>query len=140
MSSDYFEYKFYSLCIKMEFQKITNFHDITFDTKDLPKFVTKKWIEVCDQSEGNYDINKEIRIKTSVLRSGLCDFSDAYIVVKGKITVNNKTFTADAFEAPNNTAANENATYTANNNEFGKKSWFLKIMHHLLIAYKKLMV
>ena len=44
MSSDYFEYKFYSLCIKMEFQKITNFHDITFDTKDLPKFVTEKWI------------------------------------------------------------------------------------------------
>ena len=72
----------------MEFQKNTNFLDITSDNKDLPKFVTKKWIEVYDQSEGNYDVNKEIRIKTSMLRSDLCDFSDAYIVVKGTITVN----------------------------------------------------
>ena len=71
----------------MEFQKITNFLDINFDNKDLPKFVTKKWIEVYDQSEGNYNVNKEIRIKTSMLRSDLCDFSDAYIVVKGTITV-----------------------------------------------------
>ena len=50
----------------MEFQKITNFLDINFDNKDLPKFVTKKWIEVYDQSEGNYNPNKEIRIKTSI--------------------------------------------------------------------------
>ena len=71
----------------MEFQKITNFLDITSDNKDLPKFVTKKWIEVYDQSEGNYNVNKEIRIKTSMLRSDLCDFSDAYIVVKGDITL-----------------------------------------------------
>ena len=40
-----------------------------------------------DPSEGNYDVNKEIRIKTSMLRSDLCDFNDAYIVVKGTITV-----------------------------------------------------
>ena len=71
----------------MEFQKITNFLDITSDNKDLPKFVTKKWIEVYDQSGGNYNVNKEIRIKTSMLRSDLCDFSDAYILVKGTITV-----------------------------------------------------
>ena len=71
----------------MEFQKITNFLDITSDNKDLPKFVTKKWIEVYDQSGGNYNVNKEIRIKTSMLRSDLCDFNDAYIVVKGDITL-----------------------------------------------------
>ena len=71
----------------MEFQKIANFLDTTSNNKDLPKFVTKKWIEVYDQSEGNYDVNKEIRIKTSMLRSDLCDYSDAYIVVKGTITV-----------------------------------------------------
>ena len=71
----------------MEFQKITNFLDTTSDDKDLPRFVTKKWIEVYDQSEGNYNVNKEIRIKTSMLRSDLCDFSDAYIVVKGTITI-----------------------------------------------------
>ena len=71
----------------MEFQKITNFLDITSDNKDLPRFVTKKWIEVYDQSEKNYNPNKEIRIKTSMLRSDLCDFSDAYIVVEGDITL-----------------------------------------------------
>ena len=71
----------------MEFQKIVNFLDTTSNDKDLPRFVTKKWIEIYDQSEGNYNGNKEIRIKISTLRSDLCDFSDAYIVVKGTITV-----------------------------------------------------
>ena len=71
----------------MEFQKITNFLNINSDNKDLSKFVTKIWIEVCDQSEENYNPNKEIRIKTSMLRSDLCDFSDVYIVVKGTITI-----------------------------------------------------
>ena len=51
-----------------------------------------------------------------------------------------KIFTANDFEAPNNTAANANATNTANNNAFGEKSWFLKINHHLLIVFQKLMV
>ena len=124
----------------MEFQKITNFLDITCDNKDLPKFVTKKWIEVYDQSEGNYNPNKEIRIKTSMLRSDLYDYSDAYIVVKGNIIVNKKTFTVNDFEKPNNTAANVTATNNTNNNEFGKKSWFLKIMLHSLFVYRKLMV
>ena len=71
----------------MEFQKIVNLFDAIFDDKDLPRFVTKKWIEVYDQLEKNYSVNKEIRIKTSMLRSDLCDFSDAYIVGKGDITV-----------------------------------------------------
>ena len=51
MTLDYFEHKFCFLCIKMEFQKIVNFLDTTSDDKNLPKFVTKKWIEVYDQSE-----------------------------------------------------------------------------------------
>ena len=105
----------------MEFQKIVNFLDTTSDDKDLPRFVTKKWVEVYDQSEGNYNVNKEIRIKTSMLRSDLCDYSDAYIVVKGNITVTKKIFTVDDFEAPNNTAANVTATNTANDNAFGEK-------------------
>ena len=66
----------------MEFQKILKFLDTTSDNKDLPKFVTKKWVEVCDQSGGNYNVNKEVGIKTSMLRPDLCDFKDAYIVVK----------------------------------------------------------
>ena len=73
----------------MEFQKIINLLDTTFSNKDLPRFVTKKWIEIYDQSEKNYNINKEIRIKTSMLRSDLCDFTDEYIIVKGDITVTN---------------------------------------------------
>ena len=96
----------------MEFQKIVNFLDTTSNNKDLPTFVTKKWIEDYDQSEGNYNVNKEIRIKTSMLRSDLCDFSDAYIV--------------DGTDAPNNTAANVTATNAANNNAFDEKKLVFK--------------
>ena len=71
----------------MEFKKITNFLEITSDNKDLPRFVTKEWTNVYDQSEGNYNVNKEVRIKTSILTSDLCGFNDAYIVVKEIITV-----------------------------------------------------
>ena len=124
---------------KNAISKIVNFLDTPSDNKDLPNFVTKKWIEVYDQSQGNYDVNKEVRIKTSMLRSDLCDFSDAYIVVKGNITVTKKIFTADNFDAPNNAVANANATNTANDNVFGKKSWFLKTMHHSSIVFQKLM-
>ena len=73
----------------MEFQKILNSFDTTFDDKDLPRFVTKKLINVYDQLEKNYNVNKEIRIKTPMLRSDLCDFSDVYIVVKRVIAVTN---------------------------------------------------
>ena len=69
----------------MKFQKIINLLDITSDDKDLPRYVTKKWIEVYDQSEKSYSINREIRIKTSMLRSDLCDFSEAYIVMQKEI-------------------------------------------------------
>ena len=61
-----------------------------------------------------------------MLRSDLCDFSDAYIVVKGNITVTKKTFTADDIDAPNNTAANATATNNANNNAFGEKKLVFK--------------
>ena len=74
----------------MEFQKIVHFLDTTSDNKDLQKFVTKKSVEVYDQSQENYDVNKEIIIKTSMLRSDLCDYSDAYIIVKGNIIVDKK--------------------------------------------------
>ena len=50
-----------------------------------------------------------------------------------------KTFTNNDFGDPNNTAANTTATNNANDNAFGKKSLFLKIMHHLLIVLQRLM-
>ena len=76
----------------MECQKIVNLLDITSDDEDFSRYVTTKFIEVQDQSEKNQNPNNEIRIKTPMLRSDLCDFSDAYIVVKGDITLedNNK--------------------------------------------------
>ena len=51
----------------MEFHKIVKLLDTTFDDKNLPRSVTKKWIEVYDQWEKNYKVNKEIRIKTPML-------------------------------------------------------------------------
>ena len=69
----------------MEYQKITMFLGSTSDK--VPRFITKKWIEVYDQSGGTYNTNKQIRFKTSMLRSDLCDYYDAYILVKGIITV-----------------------------------------------------
>ena len=79
-----------------------------------------------DQSQKNYDVDKEIAIKTSMLRSDLCDFSDTYIVVKGTITVTTKTFTANDFDAPNNTAAIVTATNNVNNNAFGGRKLVFK--------------
>ena len=92
----------------MEFQKIANFLDTTSDDKDLPRFVTKKWIEVYDQSEKNYNPNKEIRIKTSMLRSDLCDFSDVYIVVEVDITLEGDN---DANKRKKNLAFKNNAPF-----------------------------
>ena len=70
----------------MEYQKITNSLGTTLD--EIPRFFTKKQVKVYDQSGGadeRYKPNKQIRFKTSMLRSDLCDYCDAYIVVKGMI-------------------------------------------------------
>ena len=72
----------------MEYQKNTNFLGTTLD--EVPRFITKKWVEVHDQSgsaDDRYKPNKQISFKTSMLISDLCYFSDAYIVVKGDITL-----------------------------------------------------
>ena len=69
----------------MQYQRITNLLGSTSDKG--PRFIAKKWIEVYDQSGGAYNTSKQIRFKTSMLRSDLCDYSDAYIVVKGIFTV-----------------------------------------------------
>ena len=74
----------------MEYQKIKNFLGNTSDK--VSTFFTKKWIEAHEQSgtaEDRYKTSKKIRFKASFLRSDLCDYSVAYIVVKRKITVTN---------------------------------------------------
>ena len=70
-------------------------------------------------------INQKKNI-TQIKKLYFCDFSDAYILVTGNITVNKKRFTADDFEAPNNTADNANATNNANNNTFGERKLVFK--------------
>ena len=82
----------------MEYQKITN---LLNDGSSKPsKFKTRNWVEINDEARGTYSPNKQIKFKTSMLRSSLCDYSDAYILVKGNITVNNTA--ADDADANNN--------------------------------------
>ena len=69
----------------MEYQKIINLSDKT--PNQLSKFKTKTWIEINDQSRGVYNVNSDIRFKTTMLKSSLCDYSDVYIIVKGRITI-----------------------------------------------------
>ena len=69
----------------MEYQKITNLLGNISDI--LLMFYTKKWIENYDESGRSYSTNKQIKFKISILISDLCDYNDAYIVVKGSITV-----------------------------------------------------
>ena len=55
------------------------------DASNQPsKFKTKNWIEINDKSRGTYNVNSQIKFKTTMLKSSLCD---AYILVKGKITI-----------------------------------------------------
>ena len=53
----------------------------------LPKFKTKNWIEINDQSRGVYNAFSYIRFKPTMLESSLCDYCDIYILVKGRITI-----------------------------------------------------
>ena len=83
----------------MEQQKIANL--INDNTLNQPsKFKTRNWIEINDESRGVYNVNSQIKFKTTMLKSSLCDYSNAYILVKGTISVNN---TAAQGAAANNT-------------------------------------
>ena len=53
------------------------------------KFKTKNWAEINDEARGEFSSDKLLRFKTAVLRSSLCDYSDAYMLVKGNVAVNN---------------------------------------------------
>ena len=81
----------------MEYQKITNLID---DASNQPsKFRTRNWVEINDESRGAYNVNSQIKFKTTMLKSSLCDYSDAYILVKGTITINGKGADAAARQA-----------------------------------------
>ena len=83
--------------VKMEYQKIANLLDN--ESNEPPKFRTRNWVEINDESRGEYSSDKLIRFKTAMLRSSLCDYSDAYILVKRNITVTNTA--ADGAAATN---------------------------------------
>ena len=68
----------------MEYQKIAN---LLNNESDQPsKFRTRNWVEINDESRGTYTGN-DIRFKTTMLRSNLCDYVDSYILVKRTITI-----------------------------------------------------
>ena len=82
----------------MEYQKIANLID---EASNQPsKFRTKNWVEINDESRVTHNVNSQIKFKTTMLNSSLCDYSDAHILVKRTITVNN---TATGGAEANNT-------------------------------------
>ena len=68
----------------MEYQKIWKL--LNHESNQPSKFRTRNWVEINDESIGTYTSN-DIRFKTTMLRSSLCDYADAYILVKGTITI-----------------------------------------------------
>ena len=81
----------------MEYKKIINLLDNTLN--EPPKFRAKNYVEVNDDSRGMCSVDSQIKFKTSMLRSNLCDYNDAYVLVKRTITVPN---TAAADTIPDN--------------------------------------
>ena len=69
----------------MEYQKIANLIDDT--SNQSSKFRTRNWIEINDESRETYNVNSQIKFKTTMLKPSLRDYSDAYILVKGRITI-----------------------------------------------------
>ena len=69
----------------METQKIINLLNGS-DNEDS-KFATKKWYVINDEMKGNYSQENPIKFLTESIKSRLCDYSDAYILVKGNIAV-----------------------------------------------------
>ena len=83
----------------MEYQKIANLID-DYESNQPSKFRIRNWVEINDESRGAYNVNSQIKFKTTMLKFSLCDYSDAYILVKGTISVNN-TAAQDAAAANN---------------------------------------
>ena len=68
----------------MEYDKINNL--LGSESENVSKFLTREYVKVNSLSN-TYNENKSIRFKTPMLRSDLCDYADAYILVNGTITV-----------------------------------------------------
>ena len=85
----------------MEYEEIAKL--ISYDEKfpdNISKFTSKKLVEVYDQNDNaDYRENKQVRFKAPMLRSDLCNYSDAYIVVKGNINLESDRTNADNVNA-----------------------------------------
>ena len=103
----------------MEYDKINNLlrvvdtsakHGLSEDneSEQLSKFITREYVRVNSLSN-TYNETKSIRFKTPMLRSNLCDYSDAYILVNGRITVT-------AAEGANNIREKKNKPLILKNN------------------------
>ena len=68
----------------MEYQKIANL--LNTESNQPSKFRTRNWVEINDESRETYTKN-DIKFETTMLRSNLCGYADAYIRVKGRITI-----------------------------------------------------
>ena len=68
----------------MEYQKIANLLDNA--SSQPSKFRTRNWVETNDEQRGTYT-SSDIKLKTTMLRSNLCDYADAYILVRGTIPI-----------------------------------------------------
>ena len=68
----------------MEYPKIANLLNDA-SSNQPSKFKTKNWVEVNDESRGTHNFNSQIKFKTTILKSSVFDYSDAYILVKGTI-------------------------------------------------------
>ena len=100
----------------MECQKLANL--LNNESNKSSNFRTRNWVEIIDDITGAYPPNRLIRFKTEMLRSSLCDYSGAYILVEGNITVN--------ITAAEGAAADDT-----------NKKVILKIVLHLPSAYVK---
>ena len=81
----------------MEYQKLAIFLNNTLD--EPSKFRTKNWVEINDESKKLYNTGSDIKFKTTLLRSNLCDYADVYILVQGTITITGVGNNADARQA-----------------------------------------
>ena len=104
----------------MEMQKILNF--LNSSENEYSKFATKKWYVIGSDSKGNYSHKNPIKFLTKSIESGLCDYSDAYVLVTGNIAVTGgNANTKVAFE---NCAPSVNA---------GQKLMVLLLMNQILL-------
>ena len=70
----------------MAYQKMINFLE-NIPNKP-PKCGTKNWVGIIDDARGTYSTNSQIKFKTAMLKTSLCDYIDTYILVKENLTTN----------------------------------------------------